>query len=82
MSFIEGCPQFRGVLLEGFYCIIHRNLRRGFISKIVKFKVNLRDCKFLFEISTRLYKIVKSCRPLESAELGRYSMYVFIGICK
>ena len=35
-----------------------------FISKIVKFEVNLKDCKFLIEISTRLYKIVKSCGPL------------------
>ena len=44
---------------------MHRNLRRDFISKIVKFELNLKDCKLLIEISTTLYKIVKSCGPLD-----------------
>ena len=39
---------------------IHKNYR----EMVFKDCTAERDCKFLLKISSRLYKIVKSCRPL------------------
>ena len=60
--------------------LIQENLRRNFrkytkIYREIVFKdcKAERDCKFLVKISSRLYKIVKSCGPLGEPLRWRYS---------
>ena len=64
------------MICRSFRTLIHENLRRNFrkYTKIYREMVfedckAERDCKVLVKISTRLYKIVKSCRPLKFTHL-------------
>ena len=59
------------VICRSFRTLIHEDLGRNFrkYTKIYRETVFKdckaeRDCKFIVEISSRLYKIVKSCEPL------------------